>query len=159
MGGFSSQTPEAFGLLVELPISALSCSSSQSHPREPVAVADIASFVRVCREVTASRERRAADFDATVLLQSQSPASRLTLGAQTVSWRADHRPERSRSDVVEPSRCCWPKLDSIPEREPSRGAAANIIALTVRQLTTRSSVAKNAVCAPRLATSKLKNGQ
>jgi hypothetical protein len=32
-----------------------------------------------------------------VLLQSHSPASRLTLDAQSVSWRADHRPERSRS--------------------------------------------------------------
>jgi hypothetical protein len=31
-----------------------------------------------------------------VLLQSHSPASRLTLDAQSVPWRADYRPERSR---------------------------------------------------------------
>jgi hypothetical protein len=30
-------------------------------------------------------ERRAADFDVPVLLQSYSPASRLTLGAQSIS--------------------------------------------------------------------------
>lgn len=62
----------------------------------------------------------AADFDVLVLLQSHSPASRLTLHAQSISRRADHRLERSRSEVVEPSRDCWPKPDSVPQRESGR---------------------------------------
>src|SRR5258707_9522419 len=41
-------------------------------------------------------------------------------------WR-NHRPERSRSDVVEPSRCCWRKPDSIPESESGREAATSMI--------------------------------
>src|SRR5215469_11427761 len=36
-------------------------------------------------------------------------------------------PERSQLDVVEPSRCCWPKPDSIPERVSGRSTAARII--------------------------------
>src|ERR1700694_5000899 len=35
----------------------------------------------------------------------------------------DHRPEPPLSDVVEPSRCCWPKPDAIPKRDSGRGAA------------------------------------
>jgi hypothetical protein len=58
--------------------------------------------------------------------KSHSPASRLTLGAQSLA-AADHRPERLPSNIVEPSRCCWRKPDSITERVSSRGAAASII--------------------------------
>ena len=57
--------------------------------------------------------------------KSHSPASRLTLGAQSLA-AADHRPERLLSNIVEPSRCCWRKPDSITERVSSRGAAARI---------------------------------
>jgi AraC family transcriptional regulator of adaptative response/methylated-DNA-[protein]-cysteine methyltransferase len=82
---------------------------------------------RSARTVEGAFERRAADFDVSVLLQSHSPASRLTLDAQSVSWRADDRPERLRSEVVEPSHGCWPKPDSIPKRESGREAAATMI--------------------------------
>jgi hypothetical protein len=40
---------------------------------------------RGARPAKGALERRAADFDVPVLLQSYSPASRLTLGAQSIS--------------------------------------------------------------------------
>jgi hypothetical protein len=42
--------------------------------------------------------------------------------------RSDHRPERPPSDVAEPSRCSWPKPDTIPQNASGRGAGASIIA-------------------------------
>src|SRR5690242_5022291 len=98
--------------------------AGSEHARQIVKITAAAAGIREqhnrsARTVEGAFERRAADFDVSVL-QSHSPASRLTLGAQSVSWRADHRPERSRSDVVEPSRCCWPKPDSIPKRSSVR---------------------------------------
>ena len=106
--------------------------SGSEHACQIVKITGAAAGIREQHDrgagtVKGAFERRAADFDVSVLLQSHSPASRLTLGAQSVSWRADHRPERSRSDVVEPSRCCWPKPDSIPKRSSVRVAAASII--------------------------------
>jgi AraC family transcriptional regulator of adaptative response/methylated-DNA-[protein]-cysteine methyltransferase len=106
--------------------------SGSEHARQVLKITAAAAGIREQHNrsagpVNGAFERRVADLDVSVLLQSHSPASRLTLDAQSVSWRADHRPERSRSDVLEPSRCCWPKPDSIPKKESGRGAAASII--------------------------------
>src|SRR5580693_1231457 len=101
--------------------------TGSEHARQVVKITGAAAGIREQHNrragpVKGAFERRAADFDVSVLLHSHAPASRLTSGAQSVSWRADHRPERSRSDVVEPSRCCWPKPDSIPKRSSVRVA-------------------------------------
>jgi len=72
-------------------------------------------------------DRRTADFDVSMLLQSHSPATRLTLDALKRLVAGGHRPEHSPPDVVKPSCCCWPKPDSIPESESGRETAALVI--------------------------------
>jgi len=55
---------------------------------------------------------------------------------------------------VEPSRYCWPKPDSIPERVPGRGAAASIIALKSLDFAEcdRERLARDAACDGRFYT-------
>ena len=60
--------------------------SGSEHARQIVKITAAAAGIREqhnrsARTVEGAFERRAADFDVSVLLQSHSPASRLTLGA------------------------------------------------------------------------------
>jgi hypothetical protein len=43
-------------------------------------------------------------------------------------------PERLLLDVLKPTRCCWPKPDSIPEREPGRGSGSEYSRVHVARL-------------------------
>ena len=66
--------------------------SGSEHTRQIVKITDAAAGIREQHDgnsgpVKGAFERRAADFDVSVLLQSHSPANRLTLGTQSVSWR------------------------------------------------------------------------
>jgi hypothetical protein len=65
--------------------------SGSEYTRQVVKITGAAAGIREQHDgnsgpVKGAFERRAADFDVSVLLQSHSPASRLTLGAQSVSW-------------------------------------------------------------------------
>jgi hypothetical protein len=75
--------------------------SGSEHARQVLKITAAAAGIREQHNrsagpVNGAFERRAADFNVSMLLQSHSPASRLTLDAQSIPWRADHRPERSR---------------------------------------------------------------
>jgi hypothetical protein len=64
--------------------------SGSEHARQVLKITGAAAGIREQNDrnagpVKGAFERRAADFDVSVLLQSHSPASRLTLGAQNVS--------------------------------------------------------------------------
>jgi hypothetical protein len=64
--------------------------SGGEHTRQVVKITGAAAGIREQHDgnsgsVKGAFERRAADFDVSVLLQSHSPASRLTLGAQSAS--------------------------------------------------------------------------
>ena len=66
--------------------------SGSEHARQVAKITGAAASIREqydrrARPVKSAFERRAADFDVSVLLHASSPASRLTSGACSVSWR------------------------------------------------------------------------